>query len=252
MPVIEKIIEETPSIRTFIFDRTFRAAPGQYIMVWVRGVDEVPMSLSYDNAITVQKVGDATSAMFGLAKGDTLGVRGPYGNGFTLTGNSILVIAGGVGAAPLASLAELAHSRGMAVTTLLGAKMRDELLFAERFRKAGELRIATDDGSLGHAGFVTQILESMDAGNFDGIYTCGPELMMARILNIVKGSMLDKLQLSLHRYIKCGFGICGACCIDPDGMRVCADGPVFTGSRLANSEFAKYRRNECGRKVHVQ
>lgn len=250
--MIEKVIDETPYIRTFVLDRTFRANPGQYVMVWVRGVDEVPMSLSYENAITVQKVGDATSAMFGLGKGDRLGVRGPYGNGFTLTGRSILVIAGGVGAAPLASLAELAHSSGISVTTLLGARTKTELLFAERFRQAGELRIATDDGSFGHAGFVTQLLERTDLSDFDGIYTCGPEQMMARILNIVKDSMLDRIQLSLHRYIKCGFGICGACCIDPEGLRVCADGPVFTGIRLANSEFGKYRRNECGMKVHVQ
>src|SRR5512146_659159 len=101
---ILEIVEETPTIRTFRLDtkQWLHGRPGQFLMVWVRGVDEVPMTLSYDDAITVQKVGDATEALFRLKEGDTIGLRGPYGNGWELVGDEILLISGGVGSAPIA------------------------------------------------------------------------------------------------------------------------------------------------------
>ena len=91
------------------------------------------MALSYDNAITVQKVGPATSALFKFGIGDSIGIRGPFGNSFQLKGDQILLVAGGVGAAPLSPLAEKARSQGLTVTTLLGAKTKEELVFRERF-----------------------------------------------------------------------------------------------------------------------
>jgi len=145
------VIDETPSVRSFVFDLSLEFLPGQYVMVWVRGVDEIPMSLSGHNMITVQRVGDASSAIFELAPGDTVGIRGPYGRGFDIT-NPLLIVAGGVGAAPLAPLAEAAHGMGYDVLTLLGARTRDELLFQRRFEDAGEVMIATDDGSAGFHG----------------------------------------------------------------------------------------------------
>src|SRR3974390_2200207 len=114
---ILEIVEETPTIRTFRLDTSgwLRGRPGQYLMVWARGVDEVPMTLSYDDGITVQAVGDASKAMFKLQKGDTVGIRGPYGNGWALVGEDILLISGGVGSAPLAPLAEKAAATGVKV-----------------------------------------------------------------------------------------------------------------------------------------
>ncbi len=103
---IELIKEETELIRTFVFDRSFVFSPGQFVMVWVPGVDEIPMALSSENTITVQKAGDATSSLFALGSGDKLGIRGPFGNGFT-KGEKILAIAGGIGAAPLLPLARV-------------------------------------------------------------------------------------------------------------------------------------------------
>ena len=100
---ITKIVEETPSIRTFVFDREIAARPGQFVMVWVPGVDEVPMALSSPSSITVQKVGDATAALFAMHEGDRIGIRGPYGNGFAVSGRT-LVVGGGVGASPLLPL----------------------------------------------------------------------------------------------------------------------------------------------------
>jgi len=249
---ITRVADETPSIKTFFLDLKLGGKPGQFVMVWIRGVDEIPMSPSYPDAITVQKVGDATSALFKLRKGDSVGIRGPIGNGFTLSGRSILLIAGGVGAAPLAPLAERARSKKIKVRTLLGAKTDNELLFTKRFRSAGDLHTATDDGSDGHKGPVTELLDELDLRRYDQIYSCGPEKMMSRVLEMVKGAnMASKTQFSLQRYIKCGVGICGTCCIDPSGLRVCVDGPVFRGDALVNSEFGWYARDASGRKVRL-
>lgn len=244
---IVKIVNETRNIKSFHLSTDFPdSTPGQFIMVWIRGVDEIPMSLSYSNAITVQKVGEATRAMFKLRKGDSIGVRGPYGNGFKIIGRRNLIIAGGAGAAALAMLAEKASERGIEVTTLLGARTEAELLFTKRFEKAGELLVATDDGTQGHKGFVTELIKEVDL-NFDQIYVCGPELMMAKVLEKIRKSNI--VQLSLSRYTKCGIGLCGSCCIDPSGLRACKEGPVFTGDILKNSDLGKYIRDGSGKKV---
>ncbi len=242
--VITKVVDETPTIRTFYFDTSFELTPGQFVMVWIRGVDEIPMALSYENAITVQKVGPATSALFELGECDSVGIRGPFGNGLDIKKGNILLVAGGVGAAPLAPLAEKAGASGNRVTTLLGARTKDELLFRERFEAAGELCIATDDGSEGKHGYVTLLLD--ENIKYSQIYCCGPEIMMKMVLDKVTP---PKAQFSLHRYIKCGIGICGACCVD--GLRVCKDGPVFSGDVLKKTEFGVFRRNECGETVKV-
>lgn len=242
--VITEVVDETPTIKTFFFDRSLESIPGQFIMVWIRGVDEIPMALSYDNAITVQKVGAATSALFDFRAGDSVGIRGPFGKGFDVREGNILLIAGGVGAAPVAPLAEKASSSGLDVTTLLGAKTKEELVFKKRFLAAGQLNIATDDGTEGLHGYVTDLIEEPE--KYDMIYCCGPEIMMKKVLDKVPA---DKARFSLHRYIKCGLGICGACCVD--GLRVCRDGPVFSGDVLKRTEFGVYRRNECGEKVRV-
>ncbi|MCX9076298.1 MAG: dihydroorotate dehydrogenase electron transfer subunit [Candidatus Methanoperedens sp.] len=206
--IITKVVDETPTIRTFFFDTSFELIPGRFVMVWIRGVDEIPMALSYENAITVQKVGPATSALFELEECDSFGIRGPYGTGFEIKNGSIMLIAGGVGAAPLAPLAEKISSNGAKITTLLGARTGDELLFRERFESVGELKVATDDGSEGEHGYVTELLEAQE-----------------------------------------NLGICGACCVD--GLRVCRDGPVFSGDVLKKTEFGVFRRNECGERVRV-
>lgn len=244
------IQNEARNIKTFFLSIDFaNAIPGQFLMVWIRGVDEIPMSLSYSNAITVQKVGEATSALFKLKKGDAIGIRGPYGNGFKISGSRNLIIAGGVGAAALALLAEKMAEKGIEVTTLLGARTKSELLFVQRFAKAGKLFIATDDGTLGYKGYVTELIRETGL-NFDQIYICGPELMMAKLLReLEKNSKASIAQFSLSRYIKCGIGLCGSCCIDPSGLRVCREGPVFQGDSLINSELGKYMRDSSGKKV---
>lgn len=248
--VITEIIRETPSITTLITDIELDATPGQFVMVWVRGVDEIPMALSFSNGITVQRVGDATSVLSDMHVGDSIGIRGPFGKGFEIAGNKIMIIAGGVGGAPLLPLAEQAQD--IDVQTLIGAKTSKELLFEARFSKLGAVSVATDDGSKGYHGSLIGLMSKYDLEDFDQFYVCGPELMMRGVLDILHSTGLEgRSQFSLHRYFKCGIGVCGACVIDPLGLRVCKDGPVFAGDILITSELGKYHRDATGRKIKL-
>jgi len=241
---ITRIKRETSTIRTFFFDRQFTFLPGQFVMVWVPGIDEVPMALSSESSITVQNVGDATAALFGLQAGDLIGIRGPFGNGFT-KGEKVLAVAGGVGAAPLLPLAR----SDCVMTLLLGARTENELLFVDLLDECTDVMIATDDGTLGHHGFVTELLDELNLGAYDRIAVCGPEPMMrAVLLKIEEKGIAHRAEFSLHRYMKCGMGVCGSCCIDPSGLRTCRDGPVFSGDFLLKSEFGNYTRTASGRK----
>jgi dihydroorotate dehydrogenase electron transfer subunit len=200
----------------------------------------------------VQNIGEATKAMFSLKKGDTMGIRGPYGNGWELVGENILLISGGVGSAPIAPLAEKAAAIGIKVTTLAGFRTKGEVHFEARFRKAGEAMLATDDGTYGQKGYVTDLMTNMDLSMYDQIYVCGPEKMMHRALGILdREKMAACTQFSIQRYLKCGIGVCGSCCIDPDGSRVCKEGPVFRGDFLLDTEFGKYARDASGRRMKL-
>ena len=244
---IRQVKQETPSVRTFFFDTPFPLSPGQFVMVWVPGTDEIPMALSSENSITVQNVGDATAAMFRLKKSQKLGIRGPFGNGFSKA-EKFLAIAGGVGAAPLLPLAR----SDCVMTLLLGARTESELLFVDQLDECTDVLIATDDGSLGSRGFVTQLMDDLNLGAYDRIAVCGPEVMMRSVLGRVdEKGIAHKTEFSLHRYMKCGVGVCGSCCIDPSGLRVCREGPVFTGDKLLKSEFGYYMRDASGRKKNI-
>ncbi len=239
---VTDVKKESTDIYTLFFDYSFEFMPGQYVMIWIRGVDEIPMSLSYANGITVRIVGEATAALCDMKPGDTLGVRGPYGNGFASPHPPTLLIAGGLGAAPLASYADRFKKQ---VVTVLGARTKSELLFATRFERAGPLLMATDDGSAGHEGSVVDLLQAVKA--YNEILCCGPEKMMYAVLQHALEHDIPS-QFSLSRYLKCGIGICGACCIDDSGLRTCVDGPVFTAPQLVGKEFGVYVRDASGRK----
>jgi dihydroorotate dehydrogenase electron transfer subunit len=246
---IERVIKETPSIRTFRLSMEYPFLPGQFVMVWVPGVDEIPMALSSPSSISVQKVGDATEALFSCGPGDEIGIRGPFGNSFPQEGE-ILAICGGIGAAPLLHLARTDHVH----TFLLGARSEDELPFVDLLDECTNLLLSTDDGSMGYEGLVTDLLDEkhlVDLKKFDAVCVCGPELMMKTVWDrLVAAGQVEKGFFSLHRYMKCGIGICGSCCVDPDGLRVCTEGPVFRGDQLRDSEFGHYTRDESGRKRH--
>lgn len=241
------IVRDTPTVSTVWFDHTFSFNPGQFVMVWVPGVDEIPMALSSPSSVTVQNVGDATSALLSTPPGGMIGVRGPFGNGFALKDNT-LAIGGGVGVAPLLPLART----GVVSTFILGARTSGELLFRETLGQLSDLVIMTDDGTAGRKGFAVQGMDELDLGNYSQVCVCGPEKMMASVLlRLREDGLEERGKFSLHRYMKCGCGVCGSCCIDPSGLTVCRDGPVFSGEFLTGSEFGQYSRDGSGRRRPV-
>ncbi len=244
---ITEVVRETPSVSTIWFDHRFSFNPGQFVMVWVPGIDEVPMALSSQSSITVQKAGDATAALLSMKKGDQIGIRGPFGNGFSQKDDT-LAIAGGVGAAPLLPLA----MTGVVSTFVLGARTADELLFRKSLEKVTELRIMTDDGSAGNLGFAMKAMDDLSLDLYSQVCVCGPEKMMSAILlRLSEEGLEERGKFSLHRYMKCGCGVCGSCCIDPSGLRVCSEGPVFSGEMLLDCEFGHYSRDGSGRRRPV-
>lgn len=256
---VKRVIQESPRVKTIVFDGGIEARPGQFVLVWIPRADAKPFGVSTlarsrkEFAVSVACVGPFTKKLCAAARrGLKLGVFGPYGNGFELKGKRICCVAGGYGAAPLLFLASEARKRKIAVTFIEGAKTAGELLFLKQLKKIGvDLRLATDDGSLGLKGFATDAFEAAlkQGAKFDCVYSCGPEKMMERILAVCLRKKI-RAQFSLDRYIKCGFGLCGQCAVD--GLLACKDGPVFSGEQLARvKEFGKTRRNASGARVHV-
>ncbi len=242
---IEEVVTETPTIKTFFFRDNSEPQPGQFYMIWLPGVDEFPMSISYIGEIkgfTVKRVGAGTARMHQLQKGDKLWIRGPYGRGFRISQKKALFVGGGSGMATLAPLIDM-----MPGDVVIAARTRDELLFRKRF--AGrKVYLATDDGSEGFKGFAHELVEKLlHQEDYEIIYTCGPELMMRKIIDIAISKGID-VQASLERLMKCGIGICDSCSIN--GYRVCVDGPVFFKDELVKmKDLGKYKRDKAGRRV---
>lgn len=258
---IKKIVVETENIWTFVFDYSKfshlgGSKPGQFVMLWVPGVEELPLSIAYDDGkefwLTVAKVGDGTEALFGMKVGDDVGVKGPFGTSYEFKkGERLVLMAGGYGAAPMYSVACAALKIGCKVDFVVGARSKDLLLYKKRVEAMGvKYHAATNDGSYGHKGFNTEILEEILAGGakVDRVFACGPEMMMKRVAEIA-GRAGVNCQISLERYMKCGFGVCGQCCVDDTGECVCTSGPVYDGEKaLRLREFGKYHRDGVGRK----
>jgi dihydroorotate dehydrogenase electron transfer subunit len=246
-------VEETPSTVTLRFPYERPADPGQFVMVWVPGADELPMSLSYTSGrskgITVKVMGDTSRRFLEIEPGTALGFRGPYGNRFDLSPRRILVVGGGSGAAVLAPAAEAARLRGASVMVALGATRAAELLFRERFRAMGaRVEVATDDGSEGYHGFVTAPAERLLADEpFEAVWTCGPEVMMRKVVEAGARHGVP-VYCSMERHMKCALGMCDACALGP--YHVCTDGPVFSAARLRGvPDFGSFHRDSSGRRV---
>ncbi|MBC7128493.1 MAG: dihydroorotate dehydrogenase electron transfer subunit [Thermoplasmatales archaeon] len=249
---IKEIVENSPYHKTFFFscDKLKKALPGQFIMLWLPGIDEIPMSLSYigsRQAITVERVGEATEKLHRMKEGDKVGIRGAYGNGFRAIGKKALFVAGGTGVAPLMPLIRKYKGEKHVI---LGARNKELLLFLDELEEIAEIYISTDDGSIGFKGFASDVAEKiMEEENFDVVYTCGPEIMMKKILDLCKKNKI-RMQASLERYMKCGVGICDSCAID--GYHVCKDGPVFDDKILEKiKDFGKFKRNEAGKRIKI-
>lgn len=250
---IRQRTEEGKGITTLRFPMQAKVRPGQFIMVWIPGVDEIPMSVSFIGTmagITVKEVGEATKALSSLKEGDVLGVRGPYGNGWQLPPGRVLCVGGGVGMAPIMTAVEGIADRAR-VDVAIGARNAGEVIFEERAHQASDdVRTTTDDGSYGLKGTVVALADQMiKEKRYDVVLGCGPEIMNRFLLKACKENSVP-CQLSLERLMKCGAGLCGSCVIN--GLRVCADGPVFTGEQVERmSEFGKWKRDDSGLRISL-
>lgn len=271
---VKKIINECEGIKTIQFNlkeiNSFNYNPpkaGQFVMVWVPGVDEVPMSISgcdkEDNwSIAVKNVGECTAAIHKLNINDFIGVRGPLGNQFKIPDDAskrIILVSGGIGTAPLKFLAQELNKKNFKFILVEGAKVSIELIFKEDFEKFNQKDVkvfyCTEDGSSGEKGLSTETFEKLIKESSKQelsntiVFACGPEKMIYEIFKICEHYNIE-LQASLERIMRCGCGLCGLCAMDPLGLLVCKDGPVFSLKELKQLEdFGKHKRDFTGKKV---
>lgn len=255
---IKKIVDETPFVKTFYFTHTLGSRPGQFVMLWLPGIDQKPFSISTDNGkqfgLTIFKRGALTEKLFTMKTGDRVGVSGPYGTAFSNKPKThYILVAGGYGAAPLGFLAETASKKpSVSIDFIAGARDKQNLLFEKKLNKLPHLKmhIATDDGSKGHKGYVTDLLPDLIKKQKNKtkilVATCGPEIMQKKVLDICNQNNVN-CEVSIERYMKCGVGICGQCVVDDLGICMCQEGPVVN-RELANKiiEFGKYHRDKSG------
>jgi dihydroorotate dehydrogenase electron transfer subunit len=236
---IVQVRVESPSVKTYVLpDRLCsKALPGQFLMLWIPGIDEIPLSILDANeglvSVSVKAVGDATRHLHSLVAGATVGIRGPFGNSFTESRGKVLLVGGGTGTAPLLFLAKRLSAKTERLSFVEGAKTKNELLYVRELGgvcKEKNLITTTDDGTVGLQCLVTEPLASLlDKEKFDMIYTCGPEVMVKKIFELTQHRKLP-MEASLERLMRCGIGLCGSCVIGK--YRVCRDGPVFNSAQL--------------------
>jgi NAD(P)H-flavin reductase len=221
--------------------------PGQFTMLYAPGVGEVPVSISGTGpgqvlVQTVRAVGAVTRALCACRPGRMIGVRGPYGTGWDVAsaaGGDLLIVAGGIGLAPLrgALVAALGQrDRYRRVTVLIGARSPQELIFVRdlgEWRRGGaDVELTVDRAAVGwggHVGVVTQLLRraSVDPGRTTAL-VCGPEIMMRLTAPelLALGVPAARVRVSLERNMRCGVAECGHCQLGP--LLLCRDGPVVS------------------------
>jgi len=225
----ERVCEDIAILR---FDRPIDIQPGEFVFLWLPGLGEKPFSALTDDPFTlvVIDVGEFTHALMDLPVGTQAYVRGPHGIPVSPRDDQrIMAVAGGTG---LAAVYQLARDFGNA-EVFAGARSADRLYFLEVCREIAQVHVATDDGSEGFKGVVTQLLrqrlQDMPREELDKLifYNCGPEPMVHAAIEVQREFCRpDQIHSSIDYLTKCGVGICGAC-YAPDGRRLCVDGPFL-------------------------
>ena len=256
---VQRRTQETHDTFTIVLDppgtkEPFSFQAGQFNMWYAFGAGEAPISMSGDPGTTrrivhtIRAVGPVTQTLGRLRPGDTVGVRGPFGSAWPVDvaeGNDVLLVAGGIGLAPLrpAIYHVLEHrARYGRVALLIGARTPDDLLFrreveAWRGRFDVDVEVTVDRASHdwhGHVGVVTTLLPR---AHFDPdatvAFVVGPEVMIRFAVREIarRGVVPQRVYVSLERNMKCAVGTCGHCQLGP--VFVCKDGPVFRYDRVA-------------------
>lgn len=248
---VERIFKETPDIKTVSLRYHVDFIPGQFLQVSSFGAGEAPISISsspYEEflKVTFKRVGSVTGNLFKLKKNDVIGLRGPFGNGFDLgqmEGKNLILIAGGVGLAPMRSLIKFILQGGKhrfgSIRLLYGSRTPGDMLYKKELKEwAKHINVMLTIDSIdrqwkGRVGVVPKLLNEII---IDPLTTkaivCGPSLMMrfttAKLLEL--GMEPLNIVLSLERHMKCGIGKCGHCYVGE--KFVCTSGPVFTRKEL--------------------
>jgi len=266
--VIEKIIEETPGVRTFHFNfkdkklqKEFNFESGQFAQYSVFGIGEAPFCISSSPTrrdhleFAVQRVGRVTNALHRLGVGAELGFRGPYGNSFPLDflrGKNLVFVGGGIGLAPLRSLIwNVIDNRGKYknIDIIYGARTPADLCFKydlEAWDKDKTVNMVTtvdkgDDAWKGKVGVVPKILEEVAPSAKEAVaIVCGPPIMIRFTFPVLTklGFKPEQMLTTLEKRMKCGIGMCGRCNIG--NIYVCRDGPVFSYEEIKSFVSSEY------------
>jgi NAD(P)H-flavin reductase len=263
---ITSIIDLTDKEKLFelrLIDEAAREAfhfdAGQFVELSIFGVGEAPISISSAPSkqgfieLCVRKAGDVTGALHAKQCGDIVGLRGPFGRGFPyeeMKGHDVLLVAGGLGIAPLKSLINHIHDERHdfgRVTILLGARNPGEILFRKQFdmwkhREDFDLIMtvdAPDESWDGEVGLVTRLFDQLDIdpdNTFGAI--CGPPVMYRYVIDEMRAKDMDadRIYVSFERRMKCGIGKCGHCGVGH--QYACIDGPVFNYWEAMNLQEA--------------
>ncbi|MHA1619110.1 MAG: dihydroorotate dehydrogenase electron transfer subunit [Promethearchaeota archaeon] len=284
-PILE-ISDESPRVKTFRvkydpIPEPIQIKSGQFVMVWVPGIDEIPMSVSQVTeggilSISVAIVGDATQALSKLSVGDHIGIRGPYGNWYEPRKGTAVILGGGIGMASVLPFVyeckNLERSDSNLhidrVICIEGAQTASQLIYIEELERLlgsgidSNLYFCTDDGTRGFKGFTTvkleEILQDLLQASHDQtsvspitVYACGPEIMLKKVVDTCLEHNIE-VQVSLERMMRCGFGLCGLCALEPTGLLVCRDGPIFQGTSLVDcTDFGKSHRDLSGKPYSI-
>ncbi|MDQ7859809.1 MAG: FAD/NAD(P)-binding protein [Armatimonadota bacterium] len=253
------VTPEAPGIATYVFelaDPALRAryafAPGQFNMLFLPGIGECAISLSSDAgepgrlAHTVRAVGSVTRAIARLRPGDAIGLRGPYGSPWPvdrLRGRDLILVAGGIGLAPLRPVVYhlIRHRPAFGrVQLLIGARVPADLLFVSEYQawRAAEIEVIetvdrADETWTGRVGVVPVLFYQLRPDpRRTAVLTCGPEIMMRFVVYeaLARRIPRDAIYLSLERNMKCAVAVCGRCQYGP--FFLCKDGPVLSYDRV--------------------
>jgi|SRR5690606_15749849 len=230
-----------------------RAEPGQFVNVLVRAPESFdpllrrPLSIyriAEDRfSLLYRVVGRGTRRLSQLRAGDVLDCVGPLGRGFTyrdlLPGAKVVLVGGGVGIPPLVFLSQKLLENGIVPEVFAGFASAEHVVGLNAWREAGlEPVVSTDDGSLGHRGYVTEVFaERLTRGSVERVYTCGPRPMLAKVATLA-GRFGVACQVAMEEWMACGIGVCLSCVtkVQEDGAirwaRVCREGPVFDGRKV--------------------
>ncbi len=222
---------------------------GQFVIVRKgTGCERIPLTIADADpvagsiALVIQAVGKSTRELAALQPGETIqDIAGPLGKATELleVGHAVCV-GGGVGTAVVHPIAQSLHARGVRVTSIIGGRSKEWVIFEEELRAQGEVIVCTDDGSYGRQGFVTQALaDALAAGGVDAVYAVGPVPMMRAVAELTRPSGVHTI-VSLNPVMVDGTGMCGGCRVTVGGETkfACVDGPEFDGHLVDFAEIA--------------